>query len=75
MPSLTDKQADVAVDVKWKHKATSTKLELKASLARYCGEAGGCRRVRVAGEEGIAKQCDLVSKPHHWNLDKSVSIH
>lgn len=71
--SLTDKQAVVAVDVEVeKHKATSDKLELKASLYDTAGKKVAQRRVRVAdGKEGIAKQSlDLkVSKPHRWNLD------
>ena len=67
------KQAVVAVDVEVeKHKATSDKLELKASLYDTAGKKVAQRRVRVAdGKEGIAKQSlDLkVSKPHRWNLD------
>ena len=65
--SLTDKQAVVAVDVEVeKHKATSDKLELKASLYDTAGKKVAQRRVRVAdGKEGIAKQSlDLkVSNP------------
>ena len=69
---LTDAFCVAMVDEVEKHKATSDKLELKASLYDTAGKKVAQRRVRVAdGKEGIAKQSlDLkVSKPHRWNLD------
>ena len=71
--SLTDKQAVVAVDVEVeKHKATSDKLELKASLYDTAGKQVH-NAVCVLPMEKRAlpsKSLDLkVFKPHRWNLD------
>ena len=53
-----------------KHKATSDKLELKASLYDTAGQQVAQRRVRVAdGQEGIAKQSLDLKAVSYTHLD------